>query len=197
MRENKNWQEFLPEFLSSLFVLIIFLLSVDLYQYLTTEAWWLQDQINDSQDTLFLLFLIVATIFLPMKKWLTKWPKLGYLLFGLFAIGLIVHQKYTKFYDELQQYPKIKNLSKDWGIPGSWVRVTGRNFGQEWEPGKVFLGSTEMTIKKWGDKEVIFEIPVNVAHGKRVLEIWNNHQRKQKEYFEFYSEFNLKNANTK
>lgn len=191
MKANKWWQSFLPELLITCLILSIFLICADLYQYLTTEYWWLQDQINYSHNTIFLLVLMATLSFLPIKKWLAKWPKLGFLIISLFLITLTAHYKYIFFYEELQQYPKIKGVSKTWGIPGSWVRVTGKNFGEEWKPGKVYLGETEMVLKKWGSKEITFEIPVNVKQENQSLQILNTHNKKQKEYFEFYIEPNL------
>ncbi len=182
MKENKWWDDFLPEFLIALLVLITFFVVIDCYQYLTTEYWWIQNDINYTNNTFFLIGLIIGLSFLPMKKWLIKWPKMKFFILGIFTISLFAHQKYSKFYDELQQYPKVKTISKDWGIPGSWVKITGRNFGGEWEPGKVYLGDTEMIIKKWGDKEVIFEIPVNVGRKKMDLKIKNNLELNQKDF---------------
>lgn len=152
---------------------------------MTTEVWWLWDETSYNQNTWFLLALIIGGAFLPMKNWLTKWPKLGFLLVSLFLITLVAHQKYSRFYDQLQQYPKVKSISKDWGIPGSWVKITGRNFGEEWEPGRVYFGDAEMIIKKWENKEVIFEVTTEVEKGNKKLSLTNKHNKTQKEIILF------------
>lgn len=190
MKENKDWLEFLPEFLLSLVVLISFFIVVDVFQYLTTEFWWIQDEIKGSHSSIIFLLLIFIISFLPMKKWSEKQPKLKYLIIGAFFLFLFAHQKYNRFYNELQQYPKVKRLSKDWGIPGSWVKVNGRNFGGEWEKGEVYLGETETNIKKWSDKEIIFEIPLSVEFGTQQLTVLNSKNKIQKEYFQFNLEKN-------
>ena len=194
MKENEWLQKILLKLLFSLLILIVFFVCVDLYQYSTTEIFWLQDGINYTHTTIFLLLLITIFSLVKPDGKLTKWSKFYYLIIGLFLITIVVHQKYIHFYDDLQEYPRIKSLSKNWGIHGSWVKVSGRNFGGGWEPGKIYIGKTEMTIKRWENKEIIFEIPVNVEQGKQVLEVRNARGNKQKEYFEFYTKFNLKDA---
>ncbi|MBU1033810.1 IPT/TIG domain-containing protein [Patescibacteria group bacterium] len=186
--------EVLPQIIIVLIILMVFFIFTDLYQYLTTELWWTQDSINYKYSTIFLLILIAGFSFLPIKKIYSKWPRFSYLIISLFLIILIAHQKYNKFYDNLQQYPKIKTLSKNWGIPGSWVKITGKNFGAAWQPGKVYLGETEMTIKRWEDKEIIFEIPVNVGKNEQTLKVFNAQNNKQEKYFEYYIKFDLKEA---
>lgn len=167
-----NLSDLLPEFLLSLIIITTFLVTVDIFQYLTTEYWWIYDSLNYRYTTIYLLVLIVIFSFVNLKKWIVKWPKMSFLIAALFLVTLIFHNQYTHFYNELQQYPKIKNLSNDWGIQGSLVRITGRNFGEPWEPGKVYLDDWEMVIKKWSNKEVVFEVPVMIP-GEKKLKINN------------------------
>lgn len=185
MKTDKVLTNLWPEVVLSLLVLIVFFISVDTYQYLTTEVWWLWDETSFTYNTWFLLSLIVLGAFTPMNKWLVKWPKLAYLIVGLFLVTIFAHQRYSHFYDQLQKIPKIRGLSKEWGIPGSWVKVTGKNFGEEAYPGKVYLGDKEMTIKKWGEKEVIFEINMEAEGGEQELHLINKHDKTQKEIMGF------------
>ncbi|PIR65036.1 MAG: hypothetical protein COU63_03415 [Candidatus Pacebacteria bacterium CG10_big_fil_rev_8_21_14_0_10_36_11] len=64
------------------------------------------------------------------------------------------------------------------------MRITGRNFGEPWEPGKVYLDDQEMVIKKWSDKEVIFEVPV-MDSGEKDLIVKNIKDKKPKEQLFF------------
>ncbi len=174
-----SWSKLLPELLLSLIILTIFLVTVDVFQYLTTEYWWLYDSLNYKYTTIYLLLLIVIFSLVSIKNQLIKWPKINFFIVGLFLITLFFHNQYTHFYSDLQQYPKIKKLSNDWGIQGSLVRITGKNFGEPHEPGKVYLDGAEMNIKKWSDKEVVFEVPV-MDKGKKELFIKNKKDNKQK-----------------
>jgi len=182
---NKAWDRIFPELLLSLTIISFYLITVDLYQYLFTELWWKFDSLNYNYTTIYLILLILLFSFIDLRKLLTKKYLRQGMIALLFVITLIGHKFYTNFYNELQTYPKIKSISKDWGIPGSWVKVTGR---------KVYLGETEMTIKKWEDKEVIFEIPVYVMEGNQQLKIFNIFNKEQKQYFQFKTMFNLKSV---
>ncbi|MCC6710915.1 MAG: IPT/TIG domain-containing protein [Candidatus Pacebacteria bacterium] len=180
-----SWSKLLPELLLSLIILTIFLVTVDVFQYLTTEYWWLYDSLNYKYTTIYLILLIIVFSFFNFKHWLIKWPKTGFLIGGLFIVTLFFHNQYTHFYNQLQQYPKIKKLSKNWGIQGSLVRITGRNFGEPHEQGVVYLDDQEMVIKKWSDKEIIFEVLVMDRGEKElILENKNNNKQKQELIFE-------------
>lgn len=182
---NKTWDRIFPELLLSLTIISFYLITVDLYQYLFTELWWKFDSLNYNYTTIYLILIILLFSFIDLRKLLIKKYLWQGIIILFFIFTLIGHKFYTNFYNELQTYPKIKSISKDWGIPGSWVKVTGRNFGAAWQPGKVYLGETEMTIKKWGDKEVIFEITTEVGGEEKELKIVNKHQKKQQEFFIF------------
>lgn len=181
-----SWlQPYWSELITALLVLSFFLLSVDLYQYLTTEVWWLWDETSWKQNTFYLLGLIVLSAFLPMKSWLTKWPKLGLMIMLLFIVTLYGHRQYERFYAKLQETPRIRSLSKEWGVPWSYVKLTGKNFGSEWEPGQVRIGETEMIIRKWTPKEIIFEIDAIAAIGQQELVVTNSVGQRQKETISF------------
>lgn len=185
MKTNKFWSDFWPEICTSLLILMVFLISVDVYQYLTTEVWWLLDEINNAYASIYFLVLVLIFSFIPLKKWLLKSPVFIYLILCFFFITLFAHRKYTLFYNETQQYPKVREVSKNWGIPGSWIKITGTNFGEESEPGNVFLGDKKMLIKKWSDKEIIFEINMEAGKGNHSLKILNNKDKQQKQTYNF------------
>lgn len=43
------------------------------------------------------------------------------------------------------------------------------------------VGESEMIIKKWEEKEIIFEIPVTATKDKAQLVVINHHQRQQQQ----------------
>lgn len=185
MKTNKILAELWPEIILSLLVLIVFLISVDIYQYLTTEIWWLWDEINNAQTSIYFLILVVFFSTIPFKKIIIKSKLISNIIILAFVIVLILHRNYTRFYNEIQQYPKIRSISKEWGMPGSWVKISGTNFGEESEPGSVFLSDKEMLIKKWNDKEIIFEVNMEAGKGNHNLKILNNKNKQQKQIYNF------------
>lgn len=185
MKTDKVLTNLWPEVVLSLLVLIVFFISVDIYQYLTTEVWWLWDEIDNAQTSLYFLFLIVIFSIAPFRKVFIKNHMFVYFIILFFTIILILHKNYTDFYNEIQQYPKIRKISKEWGMPGSWVKISGTNFGEESEPGSVFLSSKEMIIKKWSDKEIIFEVNMEAGAGYHDLKILNNNKKQQNQSYKF------------
>ncbi len=67
-----------------------------------------------------------------------------------------------KFFD-IQ--PSIKGLSPGNGGPGDRITVTGHNFGNYIDRGKVFVGSKEVKILKWTDGSIDIEMPDSVNPG--------------------------------
>lgn len=173
----KNFNKFLPQFLPSFTILATFYITVDIYKYLTTEYWWTQDSIKYNQTGIFLLVLIFLSTFLDWEKLYKKRKKITYLIIFLFVFSLLAHEKYSIFYEKLQNYPKIKSVNKNWGIQGSWAKIVGRNFGPPHEPGKVMLGEEEMIVKQWNDKEIIFEVPLGIEAGDYRISVKNNKEK--------------------
>lgn len=181
MKTNKVLADFWPEIVLSLLIIIIFLISVDIYQYLITEIWWLRDEIDNTHTSIYFLFLIFIFSMTPIRKLIIKNSYFSYFIILIFTLVLFLHKNYTKFYNETQQYPKIRNISKEWGIPGSWIKINGTNFGEESELGKIFLSDKEMLVKKWNDKEIIFEINMEVGKGIHNLKVLKNNNKEQKQ----------------
>jgi len=179
------FQQILPYLIASFSVLIIFFVTVDVFEYLTTEYWWIQDSTNYTYNSIYLLILLALAALIDWSQLIKKKKKLKWIIGLLFLIILIAHQKYSNFYRELQKYPKIKKISKDWGLAGSWVKIEGRNFGEVYEEGKVYLTDEEMIIKKWTDKEIIFEIPIRDIKGEFDIRVENKHEKIQDEEVRF------------
>ena len=175
----------LPHLIASFLVLIIFFLVSDAYEYLTTEYWWLQNSINYTHTTIFLFLLILLISIFNWEKIIKKFTFLKFIIPVLFVLSIFAHQRYSFYYQGLQKYPKFSKISKDWGLTGSWVKIEGRNFGEAYEEGKVYLDNEEMIIKKWSDKEIIFEIPIKDIRGNHLVTIINKHDRAQKEEVRF------------
>jgi hypothetical protein len=175
----------LPHIIASFIVLIIFFVVVDTYEYLTTEYWWLQNSINYKHTTIFLFILIALLALFDWGKIVKKLNWTKFLIPFLFLLSILGHRKYSLYYSELQRYPKVLKISKNWGLAGSWVKIEGRNFGETHKAGKVFIGEEEMLIKKWTSKEIVFEIPTRNIKGEYLLKIENKYQKKQKEEIRF------------
>ena len=182
---NSFFSKALPHIIASFFVLIIFFLVVDSYEYLTTEYWWLQDSVNYLHNTIFLFALILLISLFDLENINKKHKNFKFVVTILFVLTIIAHKQYSSYYEDLQKYPKLANISKDWGTTGSWVKLEGRNFGEVYEEGKVYLDDEEMIIKKWTNKEIIFEVPIRDIKGEHKLRIVNKHDREQKEEVRF------------
>lgn len=175
----------LPHIIASFLVLIIFFLVVDSYEYLTTEYWWIQDSGNYIHNTIFLFVLILLMSLFDWENINKRHKNFKFVVTILFVLTIIAHKQYSAYYEDLQKYPKLASISKDWGTTGSWVKLEGRNFGEVYEEGKVYLDDEEMIIKKWTNKEIIFEVPIRDIRGEHQLRIVNKHEREQKEEVRF------------
>jgi hypothetical protein len=182
---NNFFQQILPYLIASFSVLIIFFVTVDAFEYLTTEYWWIQDSINYKYTTIFLFILIGLISIFDWQKIINNEKLLKILISVLFSITIFFHRQYSLYYSELQRHPKIKKISKDWGLAGSWVKIEGRNFGEVYEEGKVYLGDEEMIIKKWTNKEIIFEIPIRDIKGSFDIRVENKYEKIQDEEVRF------------
>ena len=158
--KKKEIKRLIPYFIASCLLLIVFFVVVDAYEYLTTEYYWIQNQINYAYSGLFFLFLVGALALIDWQKLFAKRKILVYLIFIIFLLSSFAHKKYLNYYNFLQRAPRVKSLSKNWGSGGSWVKIEGKNFGLAHEPGKIFLGEDEAVVKKWTKDEIIFEVPV-------------------------------------
>lgn len=67
-----------------------------------------------------------------------------------------------KYFDIL---PSIKGLSPGNGGPGDKVIITGHNFGNYIDRGKVFIGSKEVKVLKWTDGSIDVEMPASINTG--------------------------------
>lgn len=144
-------------FVFSLLSIVIWLVAVDMAQYLLTEHWYVFDHLNSTYTTLGLIGLIVFTALIARKN-----LKLLHaaLIIGIFFLVLIGHINYSRFYEELQQIPKIKSVSKNWTIQGDRIQITGRNFGSPSQPGKVMVGKLTFQNIYWDEYKVVVEQPV-------------------------------------
>lgn len=157
-------------FVFSLLSIAIWLVAVDIAQYFLTEYRYVFDHLDSTYTTLGLIGLIVFTAVFAREN-----LKLLHtvLIIGIFFLVLVGHISYSRFYDELQQIPKIKSVSKNWSIQGDRIIIEGRNFGNPQEPGKVFVGQLLFNIKLWTDTKVIIEQPVPNSFFRKPLFLKN------------------------
>lgn len=156
-----------PSIAVSLWVVSIWLVLIDLLQFVFTEIWYVTNRIPE----LLVLGLLVAGILVASvlqtyatpPKWFASVPVYTLTLCS-FCFLVVSHWYYKEYYNSLQQYPKIKEISKNWTIPGDRIEIIGRNFGEPHEPGKVMVGDVEFMNITWTDTRVVVEQPVAESH---------------------------------
>ena len=141
--------------------LAIYLLLIMPFEYLLTEHFLITPFITPNLKTglLFLTLIIVCFIF-SLKtdiKLTFKHMIFSNIVFGLLLISNIF---YNRHYNYLQTYPKIFSLSSDWSIQGMAIKIKGKNFGDQWQSGKVKVGDIEYLISRWSNLEIVARQPV-------------------------------------
>jgi len=96
-------------------------------------------------------------------------------VFSIFLLSLIFGFSYYKFYQNLQNYPRIYEKKPDWTIQGSQILITGKNFGGTHEPGLVYImnESLQLDILEWSNKKIIAEQPITNNYGEYNLYVVN------------------------
>lgn len=147
----------------SLWVVSVWLVVIDLLQFVFTEVWYVTNRIPELLvlGLLGIGIIIASTLqtYSGPPKWFAVIPRYT-LTVCVFCFVLVSHWYYKEYYNSLQQYPKIMEISKNWTIPGDRIEIIGRNFGEPHEPGKVMVGDVEFMNITWTDKRVVVEQPV-------------------------------------
>lgn len=185
--------------LVSLEAFILYFLLVMVGEYLLTERFLITPFISAQAKFALLIIALLVSLFLnylsPKVFNLTK--KLWLLVLFIFIIGLIGHRAYVRFYDSLQDHPKIYRLSSDWGIQQMPITITGKNFGPVWRKGKVMVDEVAMEIESWEEEEeIVAHLPVPPRHFKGqlyVIDDQGNHSNSK--VFEIRNPDFLKNKN--
>lgn len=141
--------------------LIVYLLIIIPAEYLLTEKWLILTRITTDQKT-YLLLAVFLLVFLA-NYFFQKVGRLGrrgwQVIVLIFILLLWGNKNYLKYYNRLQEFPKIYNISSDWSIVGKQITITGKNFGPVWQKGKVTVDDFEMLILDWSEEEIVAEQP--------------------------------------
>jgi hypothetical protein len=156
--------------------LIVYLLIIIPAEYLLTEKWLILTRIRADQKT-YLLLVVFLLIFLA-NYFFQKIGQLGRRGWQVIILVLICllwgNKNYTKYYNRLQEFPKIYSLSSDWSIVGKQITITGKNFGPVWRQGKVLVDNFEMQIIDWSEEAIIADQPHPPKYflGQMVVKNW-------------------------
>ncbi len=145
-------------------------------EYLLTERFLITPFISTQVKFTLLIIALLVSLFLnyfsPKIFYLTK--KFWLLILFIFIAGLFGHRTYLRFYNSLQDRPKIYQISSDWGIQQMPVVITGKNFGPIWRRGEVMVDEVVMEIETWEEGEIVAYLPVPPRHFKGQLYVIDN-----------------------
>lgn len=151
------------------FILYFFLVMIG--EYLLTERFLITPFISTQAKLILLIIVLLISLFFnyfsPKTFYLTKkfWP----LILFIFIASLVGYRAYVRFYNSLQNHPKIYSLSSSWGIQQMPVTITGKNFGPTWKRGKVVVDEVVMEIEIWEEEKIVAHLPVPPRHFKGQL----------------------------
>lgn len=153
--------------------LVFYLVVIMPVEYLLTEYWLIVPSITPQQKTWLLLACCLLTFLtVQMLRKSIVSPTNLFLPLLLLVIALIGNFFYDQYYQELQKHPRIFNISSDWSVQGMPIKITGKNFGQDWQAGSVRVGELVFTNHRWSDTEIFVKQPVpeNYFTGELVVE---------------------------
>lgn len=163
--QKNGFSAYKNHLLVALVIIPTWLIITDATQYLLTEPWYLRNSIPDSWKLGFILSLLLLGLvkirFLEKRGY--KANKSGLIITGIFfLLTLFAHQRYVKFYLQLQTVPKIKSISKNWTIQGDRIAIEGRNFSSHWQDeARVAVGEVEFNIVSWSNRRIVVEQPLS------------------------------------
>lgn len=172
------WEKIKTAVVSILEAVIFYILVVVPTEYFLTEHFLVFPFLSSDIKT-FIFFAILIIIFVinyfaePPRKFSWLFIIIVFVLAGFSGFG---YKKYLNYYGELQTYPKVYEISQNWGIQAVLVNIEGKNFGPTWQPGRVFVDNIEFKIKFWSPFLVVAEQPVpsKFLKGKLYLQNFEN-----------------------
>jgi hypothetical protein len=159
--------------LQTIFTLIIWLVIMQIIR-VSEIYFFFSDQLSHTHLPLFLLVLCTFILQLNFSLQTKRLRKVRLKFFKsklnnmtevvLSAILLILFVGFQfgsqQLIDLMSNQTRIQSISKNWSIQGDRVAIEGRNFGKNWQPGKVFVGLVEFKIILWSDTRIVIEQPV-------------------------------------
>jgi len=153
--------------------IILFLLIVIPLEYLLTERFLICKNIDDKLRTnlFFAIFSLIFFLNFFWKRFFIIGKFFLRILSILFIIVLLCNNLYSTYYKYLQKYPKIFSVTPNWAIQGMTISIDGRNFGPEWQNGKVLVDDIKLEIKSWSDSKIVTVFPVPTKFGVKNLKV--------------------------
>ena len=147
---------------SILETIVLYILIVVPLEYLLTEYFLIIPYLsNNIKTSIFLVLLTVIFLIRYLRGFSKEYhPLFILLIFLLTGLSVFGYREYRRFYEQLQTYPKIYKISRNWGIQGVLVNIEGKNFGPTWQPGKVYVDDIEFIVKYWSPSLIVVEQPV-------------------------------------
>ncbi len=162
--------------LISSIVLAVYLIIIFLFEYIFTQKIFVFREIHSYQKTyLLMVILLISSMFSQKLKPLRN-SKIFFFSVLLLISSLIGNELYIRYYDGLQNIPKLYSISKNWGVQGSVIEINGNNFGASWEQGKVMVDDMELEIKEWSDDKIEAIQPVPNHYWIGNLYVINHYQ---------------------
>ena len=160
--------------------LIVYLLIIIPTEYLLTEKWLILTRITADQKTYLLLAVFLLTFLANyFFQRVARLSRRGWQVIVLVLIFLFWGNKnYTKYYNRLQEFPRIYSLSSDWSIVGKQIIIEGKNFGPIWRQGKVTVDDFEMLILDWSEEAIVAEQPHTPEYflGQMTVKNWRGNK---------------------
>ena len=151
----------------SLLVISFWLGITDWLEIYITEWRWIRNDLPQEWrlGVLILMLLIATLIITKIHIRSFKTSIILLVVSSILLLGTLYgHSQYKQYRQSFETIPKIKFLSKKWTINGSRIAIVGRNFGEPWQRGTIWLGDTEFIIVSWDDERIVAEQPVSGEH---------------------------------
>jgi len=172
------WEKIKTAVVSILEAIIFYILVVIPTEYLLTEYFSVFPFLSSDVKTF--IFIAALTIIFVINFFSIPPRRFNWLffiiIFVLTSLSTFGYKKYLNYYGELQTYPKIYNVSHDWGIQASLINIEGKNFGPTWQSGRVFVDNLEFRVMYWSPFLIVAEQPVppKFLKGKLYIQDFDN-----------------------
>jgi len=172
-----------------------YILIIVSLEYFLTEYFLVFRYITaDIKTYIFLAILLVIFSMNYIFRTKAQFNRILIAFILILTVGLgFGYKKYLNYYGELQQFPKIYKISKNYGFQGTIINIEGKNFGPTWQPGKVYVKDLflrpdrqafEFMVKFWSPDLVIVEQPVpeRFFKGQLYLQKFNDKESNPKDF---------------
>ncbi len=146
-------------------VLILYSFISIILEYFLTEKFLLLAFLDNSIKLVLLFFIFIIIFLINFYR-----PRLNYfwiknsnfflILILLLIISIFSKKAFAQYYQNLQKYPRILDISQNRSIQGTIIKVKGKNFGHPYEAGSVTVQGQEMIINSWDNQTIIFTQPL-------------------------------------